>query len=215
MAKSGKLSFEKAIALVPLLAAFLALTYDIGYFFGIGLSIFSFFSLSEHILFAAQAIPFAILVATAAIFGMRGSERRNAFGITWIFTALFGLTLFLAAIEVYFGDFSLLIFIGAPAIVLILALRAEKKNLIYIGLCSLVLLASLALMAGAFTARTTIRSSEIYHRLVLASGTEIRGVALRMGERGIIFWEPSSRRMHLVRWGGIRSLETVRELNWL
>ena len=44
----------------PLFASSLAITYDVGFFFGIGLGFFSFFSLSEHLVFALQSLPFAI-----------------------------------------------------------------------------------------------------------------------------------------------------------
>jgi len=44
----------------PLLASSLAITYDVGFFVGIGIGFFSFFSLSEHLVFALQSLPFAI-----------------------------------------------------------------------------------------------------------------------------------------------------------
>lgn len=44
----------------PLLASSLAITYDVGFFVGVGTGFFSFFSLSEHLVFALQSLPFAI-----------------------------------------------------------------------------------------------------------------------------------------------------------
>ncbi|QDF40219.1 hypothetical protein FJN17_23070 [Bradyrhizobium symbiodeficiens] len=44
----------------PLLASSLAITYDVGFFAGVGNGFFSFFSLSEHIVFTLQSLPFAI-----------------------------------------------------------------------------------------------------------------------------------------------------------
>ncbi|QIP05752.1 hypothetical protein [Bradyrhizobium symbiodeficiens] len=44
----------------PLLASSLAITYDVGFFVGVGIGYFSFFSLSEHLVFALQSLPFAI-----------------------------------------------------------------------------------------------------------------------------------------------------------
>lgn len=40
----------------PLLASSLAVTYDVGFFVGIGIGFFSFFSLSEHLVFALQSL---------------------------------------------------------------------------------------------------------------------------------------------------------------
>ncbi|MCP3369892.1 hypothetical protein [Bradyrhizobium cajani] len=52
----------------PLLASSLAVTYDVGFFVGIGLGFFSFFSLSEHLVFALQSLPFAIPPVAVLLF---------------------------------------------------------------------------------------------------------------------------------------------------
>jgi hypothetical protein len=44
----------------PLALTTLAVTYDVGFFYGIGIGFFSFFSLAEHLVFALQSIPFFI-----------------------------------------------------------------------------------------------------------------------------------------------------------
>jgi hypothetical protein len=58
---------EKFYALIPLLGAGIALTYDVGYFWTIGISFFTLFSLSEHIVFALQAFPLALVLLPAFI----------------------------------------------------------------------------------------------------------------------------------------------------
>ena len=45
---------------VPLIATTLAVTFDVGYFYGLDINYFTFFSLSEHIVFALQALPIVI-----------------------------------------------------------------------------------------------------------------------------------------------------------
>jgi hypothetical protein len=49
-----------AIIVVPVFAGSIAVCYDVGFFAGLDLRFFSFFSLSEHIVFSLQAIPFAL-----------------------------------------------------------------------------------------------------------------------------------------------------------
>jgi hypothetical protein len=69
--KAAPPDFEIAkdlLFLVPLLGTALAITYDVGYFSGINLYFFSFFSLTEHIGFALQAFPFALI--TASVLGL-------------------------------------------------------------------------------------------------------------------------------------------------
>ncbi|SRR5229473_281831 len=53
--------------LVPLLATTLAVTYDVGFFLGTDIAFFTFFSFTEHLVFALQALPFvAFTVASEA-----------------------------------------------------------------------------------------------------------------------------------------------------
>ena len=58
----------KALAVIaPLFASSLAVSYDVGFFFGAGIGFFTFFSLTEHVVFALQAIPFALVPALTII----------------------------------------------------------------------------------------------------------------------------------------------------
>ncbi|WP_247390277.1 hypothetical protein [Bradyrhizobium sp. 35] len=57
----------KTLTLIgPVLASALAVLYDVGFFTGLHIGFFTFFTLSEHLLFALQAIPFAALTAYSA-----------------------------------------------------------------------------------------------------------------------------------------------------
>jgi hypothetical protein len=56
----------------PLLASSLAITHDVGFFVGTGIGFFSFFSLSEHLVFALQSLPFAILPAAVLLYWFGG-----------------------------------------------------------------------------------------------------------------------------------------------
>jgi hypothetical protein len=71
---------EKFYALIPLLGAGIALTYDVGYFWAIGISFFTLFSLSEHIVFALQAFPLALVLLPAfiALTMIMGKESKPA-----------------------------------------------------------------------------------------------------------------------------------------
>jgi hypothetical protein len=59
----------------PLFATSIAIIYDVGFFFGLDIGFFTFFSFSEHLVFALQAIPFA-LPAALGILGF--------IAITWL-----------------------------------------------------------------------------------------------------------------------------------
>jgi hypothetical protein len=56
--------FSKDISVVvPFLGTTLAVAYDVGYFSSFNINFFSFFTLSEHIVFALQALPAALPIA--------------------------------------------------------------------------------------------------------------------------------------------------------
>jgi hypothetical protein len=46
---------KEALVLIPLIGSVLALTYDVGYFYGIDINFFTFFSVTEHLVFAIEA----------------------------------------------------------------------------------------------------------------------------------------------------------------
>ena len=58
---------KEFLLLVPLAASAIAITYDAGYFAGIGGFYFTFFSINEHIAFALQVLPFAVVGAALLV----------------------------------------------------------------------------------------------------------------------------------------------------
>jgi hypothetical protein len=57
---SGYLKYSTYL---PFCAAILAVTFDLGSFFALGLGHFPLFSLSEHFLFAIESVPYLILIS--------------------------------------------------------------------------------------------------------------------------------------------------------
>jgi hypothetical protein len=58
---------KTSTVLGPLFVSSLAVCYDVGFFYGLDPRFFTFFSLSEHLVFALQAIPFALIPALAVL----------------------------------------------------------------------------------------------------------------------------------------------------
>jgi hypothetical protein len=58
---------KTAIVVVPVFAGSIAACYDVGFFYGLDISYFTFFSFTEHMVFALQAIPFALPPAISII----------------------------------------------------------------------------------------------------------------------------------------------------
>ena len=54
--------YIKYITYIPLLAPLLAVGFDVGSFYAININFFTLFSLSEHVLFALEALPIVIVL---------------------------------------------------------------------------------------------------------------------------------------------------------
>ena len=59
-ANDSGFAIKDFFVLSPIIGTALALIYDVGYFYGVGISYFTLFSLSEHIVFALPALPVAL-----------------------------------------------------------------------------------------------------------------------------------------------------------
>lgn len=59
--------YEKLFPVVPLIGTSIAVFFDVGYFYGVGIDYFTLFSLTEHIGFALEALPIALAIATFAL----------------------------------------------------------------------------------------------------------------------------------------------------
>jgi len=69
MANRKNAEFITYFAAVPLFGTVLAAAYDVGYFIGFDISFYTFFSLSEHLMFVLEAIPLGQTI-TLAILGL-------------------------------------------------------------------------------------------------------------------------------------------------
>lgn len=58
------------IVAIPLLVTAIAATFDVGYFSGIDINYFTLFSLSEHLVFALEALPMALVVSALFVIGI-------------------------------------------------------------------------------------------------------------------------------------------------
>jgi hypothetical protein len=69
-------------AVVPVMASSFAFAYVVGYFYAFDISWFSFFSLSEHLVFALRALPIAIGASVGFLVGLRFSTLETKW--TWL-----------------------------------------------------------------------------------------------------------------------------------
>lgn len=65
---SDHLNYEKFLPVIPLAGTAIAIAFDVGYFYGIDINFFTLFSFTEHISFAFEAMPVAIVILVVALF---------------------------------------------------------------------------------------------------------------------------------------------------
>ena len=220
---SEAFDLKNAFIVVPVFATSLAICFDVGYFAGIGLTFFSFFSLTEHIVFALQAIPFALPVTVLIMYfigsgwfifwyGQRDAVRRQykitaSAILTVVLSVGFGVGLFF-----YFGWYTAS-FIMAVAGLLALCINPLVRLLAddrrYVLIVLTVVFAWLAAgLLGYELSERRAASPKQTEKLVL-EGKEMPGKLIRGGERGVLFIPSDTKRVIFLRWDAIKNIERL------
>ena len=61
----SRLLNKEFLVLLPVVGSAIAISYDVGYFHALDINLFTVFTISEHITFALEIIPLAILATVA------------------------------------------------------------------------------------------------------------------------------------------------------
>jgi hypothetical protein len=197
-------STKEIILYVPIVGGTIAAVYDVGYFSALGISFFSLFSLSEHLVFAIQASPFALLatlvvglILTARhldIFQKYVGRSLHIFGFGFVVLAMILFTInFQISSSILMGVGYILFFLS-PVI-------GRAPRAIYF----------IALIGGGFTAVLFIGTS-LAERKLQSSATEIiqikgegriEGTLIRSGDRGILFFDYSMKSIRFRQWNDV------------
>jgi hypothetical protein len=173
--EKGEFSKE-LLVIAPLLGSTLAVAFDVGYFYGIDVNFFTLFSITEHIVFALEALPSAfILTVFLTLFFASGADKRIAnlsnrespSGRTPLIIGLIGFAAVAAAvlIQIYLG-FILLgaIAFGVAGVATPWLRTADiKRSTLLACVGAFVFLAAFA--SGADASRYYLRMGEAGHLL--------------------------------------------------
>jgi hypothetical protein len=211
------------LARAPIALAILGICYDVGYFTRIGLDLFPLFSLSEHLVFAMEGVPYligllvptiiAMAVAYTAVTIKRPTPETHRKG-SWVFVGFF-LAAGVTTIVLYPGPGawlwgSSLVYMGLLAALTEFADIAGGRplSLIVMNAGILVLVVLLAFGLGYVTAKPeeawpwSVGPATIS----LTDGPPITGRVLRSGERGLLIFNAQGT-IELRRWDKIRGVE--------
>lgn len=212
-----KLGLKEMLLVAPAVGTVLAFTFEVGNFVGIDRTWFSVFSLSEHISFALDALPVALTVGVAvvAFLAIRESRAAPLFSKEWTsrivtIVALLGIGGLLAvgagllfeptrnlAYGFLYCFFTLFFFLAFYRFV-----QTPLLRIAFIAISSLLL----TFAFGVLTGWTDMRREPKRPSTVQLDGSEMRGLVLRAGERGVLFRESGAKTIHLLKWDSIKKL---------
>jgi hypothetical protein len=222
------------IAYIPLLGAAVALTYDVGYFYAVEISFFTLFSLSEHIVFAIQAFPFALVVliplsAVAVIMGKEGTsappppydparvsklQRIAAYALLSLIILLLISVLSFALLHA--PETILIVIEYAVAGFGILLIAPLYKRIFIVSMAILIGLTLSFLVgysAGTGSLSNDDNASKIFPPSIqtvnFKNGAPMNGRIIRSGDRGVLLYDPASNRIRFVLWEAIGSIEAT------
>ena len=226
---SRPLELKDIAVVAPLLGSALCVTYDLGYFYGIDINQYTSFSLTEHVVFALQAVPIAFVFLVAApLMGivlnwslkratalveqkrLRGRSRAWPSARAGVAISFVVATVFYSAVGWWMGEspssiaVPSLISLSVIAVVLVWPDRLRSGIAASVGM----ILSCFAL--GMWSAHNDLQPPSRPHVIEMAEA-RIVGRLIRTGERGILFYIPDKQQITLVRWDGVKQVSRVLE----
>jgi hypothetical protein len=223
---AANFAFTKELLLfVPLLGSGLAITFDVGYFAGIGLQFFTFFSLTEHIGFAVQALPFALI--SAALFAVfipyqsrllaarrtnPPPRRKRILEVIILVPFLLSLVLFGSVVLAFFTKTYWVLVSVIIAGSVMGYLIAEQKSISAWAITSIAILTLVAFALGhdwgVLQLQPTFSMKEFQRvgyddrlsKIDTKDAGQIQAILIRSGDRGVLFFDPKTNQFKLERW---------------
>jgi hypothetical protein len=191
------------LVLLPMIAGSVAVSYEVGFFSGIGMNYFYVFSLSEHLTFALADLPMALGIALVTLFSITWAGQYPTITLSLPLAFIFACGTIIA----YYRPFDNLAF---PALLFVCiggvgGLLASKKNvspnhiLFFVFVCVI----SVSLITGqAISAVLLGRAKSAY--IIQMDNGEVRGLILRTGTNGVLIHELKASETRLIPWTRIR-----------
>jgi len=203
--------YLKYSSYLPFGAAILAVTFDLGSFFAIGLGHFSLFGLSEHFLFAIESIPYLILLSLVYLMlvPVLGRFLPKEFRDTqYVFLFVFYIAP-IAASELLAGHKLVALFAIAAIVTLIgVELISKQGSDAPLKMLNFAIgLIVLTFIMGYKIEKSIFDQATDRYEVKLKDGTLLQGELLKSGERGILFFTPSTKEIQFRRWD---SLELIK-----
>lgn len=225
-----QIAYEKFFPVVPLIGSLIAVCFDVGYFYGVGINYFTLFSLTEHIGFALEALPYALAISIFAmtmdaiseaprVWSFSGNKasmgenlslkQRISFLKRKFIKLLIGFLLFAAASIAYFWyreQFRFMVLACVAFTTLLAKVLAHHRWYSSGAIVLLTIGCAAALLLGEFFGSSYIARPTVDDSIVLKSGDTISANVIRSGERGVLYAKPEPAIVEFTQWDAIKSI---------
>ena len=200
-------SIKDLITIVPVAGIILAAMYDLGFFYSVDISLFTLFSWADHIVFSLEALFPAIVIVSAlgwalSKFTLDAPLKKQPHRRLWFLFALFA----------FIGVINTLNESAALVFWFLMCLITLAGIFVNVWLSGIVLAYSLGLLFGAYAIgytdglRTLRFSGE---QSLFTTSSQMNGRVFRGGERGVLFYDPATKKMSFLLWSEVKRLETA------
>lgn len=215
--KGTTLELKDALVFIPLIGTAIAVSFDVGYFWGIDINFFTLFSITEHIVFALQAAPmaFAIAILLVAFLGTRAhvvfGDKIEAAGkrvrSKYLLIALSVVPILVLLVAIYFRLIAAVISAVAGVFIALFQTLPFSQKTTYLIAGSLMMIAAFAL--GHDFGHTYVSYGKGNHSIQVdkeLSPTPLLVKIIRSGDRGVLYYEPATKQLGFLRWDAIKKL---------
>ena len=209
-------SLKDIVVIFPLLGSALALSFDIGYFFGVDIHFFTLFSITEHFVFALEAVPFAAIGILAMLpyfvlfrpvpSGEWISKRREL----TIFALILATLTAISVLILFFLLQRPLVAVGATAFsgcaFVVYLLRRSGSNALFPFAVSIMI--AFSFVIGIALARDYLAHKRHFHTVV-TDRMEYRGQLIRSGDKILLFFDIATNAVTVIPWKDITTVVKV------
>ena len=235
--KNATSNLKDIAFLLPVMGSAVAVSYDVGYFWALDIKMFTMFSLTEHIVFALEALPIAIigslvLVGYAALARL-GYERGQLSGELILEKIKRGeltagdalksvekgrfIRIFLPAIAFTLGIVEIWLKVYSVGVFFIIALAWLKADDFFPSITRhptfIQITTCLSLMIVAFAAGVQLQdrdeSRQAASHILKIGDKELSGLVIRSGEKGILFVQIKPKQLMFIKWDQISSVQSM------
>jgi hypothetical protein len=226
---TNKVSFfnKEMLVVLPVIGSTIAITYDVGYFFALDINFFTVFTISEHVAFALEILPLAILatillvvgpiVADKGYQGGRAQAKRESVTPTakkkWYAKKSFWFEVVFFFWLVYWANHTRYVFSFVMILVwLISTVMVEwfviyfLRPVVWIGFSSFVCL-TMSFAIG-MDVSISYRNSTKYPYTVKTADGELKAKVIRSGDRGLMFHDEASKQLLILPWSEIKRVSS-------